>query len=175
MTMQPQFDAKAYKVTTHNQWQEAAKAWNDWGSLLRTWLGPATDAMLDMAPVSVGSRVLDVAAGAGDQSLSAAERVGPSGFVLATDISANILEYAAENARIQGYDNLDTHIADGEDLDVPAASFDAAISRVGLIYFSDQQKALADIRAALKPASARNCHRPWPVNPDRSAWADPAC
>lgn len=31
MTMQPQFDAKAYKVTTHNQWQEAAKAWNDWG------------------------------------------------------------------------------------------------------------------------------------------------
>ena len=151
MTMQPQFDAKAYKVTTHNQWQEAAKAWNDWGSLLRTWLGPATDAMLDMAGVSVGSRVLDVAAGAGDQSLSAAERVGPSGFVLATDISANILEYAAENARIQGYDNLDTHIADGEDLDVPAASFDAAISRVGLIYFSDQQKALADIRAALKP------------------------
>ena len=82
MTMQPQFDAKAYKVTTHNQWQEAAKAWNDWGSLLRTWLGPATDAMLDMAGVSVGSRVLDVAAGAGDQSLSAAERVGPSGFVL---------------------------------------------------------------------------------------------
>ena len=151
MTMQPQLDAKAYKVTTHNQWQEAAKAWNDWGSLLRTWLGPATDAMLDMAGVSVGSRVLDVAAGAGDQSLSAAERVGPSGFVLATDISANILEYAAENARIQGYDNLDTHIADGEDLDVPAASFDAAISRVGLIYFSDQQKALADIRAALKP------------------------
>ena len=151
MTMQPQLDAKAYKVTTHNQWQEAAKAWNDWGSLLRTWLGPATDAMLDMAGVSVGSRVLDVAAGAGDQSLSAAERVGPSGFVLATDISANILEYAAENARIQGYDNLDTHIADGEDLDVPAASLDAAISRVGLIYFSDQQKALADIRAALKP------------------------
>lgn len=121
------------------------------GSLLRTWLGPATDAMLDMAGVSVGSRVLDVAVGAGDQSLSAAERVGPSGFVLATDISANILEYVAENARIQGYDNLDTHIADGEDLDVPAASFDAAISRVGLIYFPDQQKALADIRAALKP------------------------
>src|SRR5680860_6315 len=107
--------------------------------------------MLEMAGVNTGSHVLDVAAGAGDQSLAAAERVGPSGHVLATDISANILEYAAENARIEGYANLDTHVADGENLDVPSASFDAAISRVGLIYFPDQQKALADIRAALKP------------------------
>lgn len=151
MSVQSQFDARAYKVTTRDQWQEAAKAWNDWGSFLRVWLGPATEVMLEMAGVNTGSHVLDVAAGAGDQSLAAAERVGPSGHVLATDISANILEYAAENARIEGYANLDTHVADGENLDVPSASFDAAISRVGLIYFPDQQKALADIRAALKP------------------------
>ena len=69
------FDPIAYKTTTCAQWQDAAKAWNDWGGLLRTWLGPATDAMLDMAGVAQGDRVLDVAAGAGDQSLLAAERV----------------------------------------------------------------------------------------------------
>jgi SAM-dependent methyltransferase len=98
-----------------------------------------------------GSRVLDVAAGAGDQSMVAAKRVGPTGSVLATDISPNILEFAAENARMQGYANFETQVADGEALDVPAAGFDAAISRVGLIYFPDQQKALASIRRALRP------------------------
>lgn len=146
------FDPIAYKTTTCAQWQHAAKAWNDWGGLLRSWLGPTTDVMLEMAGVVEGSHVLDVAAGAGDQSLLAAERVGPSGRVLATDISSNILEFAAENARGQGYTNLDTQVADGEALDVPAASFDAAISRVGLIYFPDQQAALASIRKALKPS-----------------------
>ena len=96
------FNSQAYKETTRLQWQDAAKAWNDWGPTLREWLGPATDAMFDMARIETGSRVLDVAAGAGDQSLSAAERVGSNGHVLATDISSNILEFAAENALVQG-------------------------------------------------------------------------
>ena len=42
-------------------------------------------------------------------------------------------------------------VADGEALDVPAGSFDAAISRVGLIYFPDQQAALAAMIRALRP------------------------
>ena len=145
------FDPKAYKETTHAQWQAAAKAWNDWGQVLNTWLGPATEAMLDMAGVVPGAHVLDVAAGAGAQSLVAAHRVGPTGRVLASDISENILEFAAENARAAGIDHMDTLTADGEGLDLTPASFDAAISRVGLIYFPDQQAALARIRAALKP------------------------
>ena len=145
------FDAAEYKETTRQQWQDAAEAWNAWGGFLETWLGPATEAMLDMADVGPGSRVLDVAAGAGQQSLTAARRVGSSGRVLATDISPDILDYALENARIEGLDNLETLEADSEALDLPPNSFDAAISRVGLIYFPDQQKALANIIRALKP------------------------
>ena len=72
------FDPVKYKETTREQWQAAARAWNDWGSSLRTWLGPATEIMLDMANIGHGDRVLDVAAGAGDQTLQAAERVGPT-------------------------------------------------------------------------------------------------
>ena len=151
MTQSSIFNSQLYKQTTLQQWQDAAEAWNAWGPTLREWLGPATQAMLDMAGVKAGSRVLDVAAGAGDQSLAAADRVGLTGYVLATDISPNILEYAAENAHSRGYENLKTQVADGENLDVPTASFDAAISRVGMIYFPDQQKALAGIRKALKP------------------------
>jgi SAM-dependent methyltransferase len=145
------FNAAKYKETTREQWQAAAKAWNDWGPFLRQWLGPATETMLDMAGIGVGQRVLDVAAGAGGQTLAAARRVGPTGSVLATDISSNILGYAAQAASEGGFKNIETRVADGEALDLPANSFDAVVSRVGLIYFPDQQKALAGMGRLLRP------------------------
>jgi len=145
------FNPTQYKATTRQQWQSAAKAWNDWGGTLRAWLGPATETMLDMARVGTGSRVLDVAAGAGDQSLRAAVRTGTNGYVLATDISSNILEYAAAAARDEGLSQMEVRVMDGEELALEPGSFDAAISRVGLIYFPDQQRALKGILGALKP------------------------
>lgn len=146
------FDPIKYKDTTKQQWEVAAEAWHRWGSILAAWLGPATEIMLDMAGVGPGSRVLDVAAGAGEQTLVTARRVGPAGYVLATDISANILEFGAAEARAAGLTNVETRVMDGETLDeLEADSFDAVISRVGLIYFPDQQKALTGMRRVLKP------------------------
>jgi ubiquinone/menaquinone biosynthesis C-methylase UbiE len=144
------FDPVAYKETTRQQWEEAAEAWHRWGPTLETWLGEATEVMLDLARIVDGSRVLDVAAGAGGQTLAAARRVGPSGAVLATDISPNILEFAAQEARAAGFGNVATRTMDGESLKVEDRSFDAVISRVGLIYFPDQQRALGEIRRALR-------------------------
>jgi SAM-dependent methyltransferase len=145
------FDPVVYKETTLAQWQDAAAAWDRWGEVLERWLGPATEAMLDMAGIREGSRVLDVAAGTGGQSLSAARRAGPSGSVLATDISPNLLEFARRRAREAGLGNVETAVLDGERLDVPEASFDAVISRVGFIYFPDRQAALRGMWRALKP------------------------
>jgi len=144
------FDPELYKRTTHLQWQSAAEAWNRWGGLLRNWLGPATGIMFDMAAIRRESRVLILAAGAGDETLMAAERVGPEGHVLATDISSNILDFAADNARRAGHRNVETRVMDGEEIDVPCDSFDAVISRVGLIYFPDRRKALEGMKRALK-------------------------
>jgi len=108
--------------------------------------------MLDMAHVESGAQVLDVAAGAGEQTLAAAERVGASGRVLATDISPKILEHARANAHAAGYPQVETLVLDGEELhSLPERSFDAVISRVGLIYFPDQQRALQGMLRALKP------------------------
>ena len=145
------FDAAAYKRTTRNQWEEAAEAWHRWGPTIEYWLGEATRTMLDRAGVVEGARVLDVAAGAGGQTLEAARRVGPSGRVLATDISPAILEYAASTAAAAGLGNVSTRELDGERLDVEAGTFDAVISRVGLIYFPDQQAALRGMHDALRP------------------------
>lgn len=147
----PTFDAGAYKRTTREQWQVAAEPWYRWGPTLEDWLGEATGAMLDMAEVRAGGRVLDVAAGAGGQTRMAARRVGPHGNVLATDISESILAFAEQTAREAGLANVTTRVMDGERLDVPDASFDAVISRVGFIYFPDQHAAFVGMRRALKP------------------------
>lgn len=148
----PKFDPIQYKITTREQWETAAGAWHRWGPTLASWLGPVTEVMLDMAEVRSGDRVLDVAAGAGEQTLVVARRVGPSGHVLATDISRNLLEFAAKDARAAGLSNVETRVMDGENLEeLEAASFDAVISRVGLIYFPDQQTALTGMRRVLKP------------------------
>lgn len=146
------FDPAAFKSTTRAQWESAAAAWHEWGPAIEDWLGAATEQMLDDTRLVAGSRVLDVAAGAGGQTLAAARRVGPSGHVLATDISPAILEFAAAEAARAGLSNVATLEADGEDLsDVPDGTFDAAVSRVGLIYFPDQRQALAEMCRTLKP------------------------
>ncbi|HYN99851.1 MAG TPA: methyltransferase domain-containing protein [Actinomycetota bacterium] len=145
------FDADKYKVTTRQQWEDTSDAWNAWGPVLEKWLGGATGRMLDAVGASEGSRVLDVAAGAGGQTIAAARRVGPRGRVVATDISPTILTYAARAAAEAGLKNVETVEADGEELgDFAGAGFDAVISRVGLIYFPDQNKALSGMRNALR-------------------------
>jgi SAM-dependent methyltransferase len=145
------FDPARYKTTTLAQWEAAADSWHRWGPTIEAWLGQATEAMLDMAHLTPGGHVLDVAAGAGGQTLRAALRVGPTGSVLATDISPAILGFAAREARAAGLANVETKVMDGEEIDVEEGSFDAAISRVGFIYFPDQQTALTGIRRALRP------------------------
>ena len=145
------FNSTTYKQTTRQQWQDYAAGWHAWAPLLEEWLGAATDRMLELAAVSAGDDVLDVAAGAGGQSIAAARRVGPTGSVLATDLSPAILDHAAQAASAAGVTNVYTRELDGEAIDeLSPGSFDAAISRVGLIYFPDRPRALRGIRRALR-------------------------
>jgi cyclopropane fatty-acyl-phospholipid synthase-like methyltransferase len=148
--MTQDFDPVAFKETTRRQWQNAASAWHRWTPTLQAWLGPVTEAMLDMANLQTGGRVLDLAAGAGEPALSAAQRVGPSGHVIATDISSNILEFALQTARERGLTNVETRVMDGEKPDQPDASFDAVLSRLGLIYFPDRSGSLRGVRRVLR-------------------------
>src|SRR3990170_3369009 len=151
MNQAPPFDPEQFKAATREQWDKNGKGWNDRSPQIRAWLAGATEAMLDMAGIKPGSRVLDVAAGAGDQTLDIAERVGPQGFVLATDLSPAILEFAAINARRAGHGNVETRVVDGERLQVDEASFDAAVCRLGLMFFPDPLQGLREMYRALKP------------------------
>jgi SAM-dependent methyltransferase len=151
MSSEPRFDPAKYKEATRDQWQRAAEAWHRWIPVVRRWVGPATDLMLELARVGPGMRVLDVAAGDGDQSMMAAERVGPTGYVLATDIAPNLVALAAQTARERGTRHLTARVMDAENLTVEAEAFDVVISRLGLFFLPDLPRALSEIRRALKP------------------------
>jgi len=144
-------DRQAFKAGMRVQWDTAAAGWNAHTADIRAWLRKPTDAMCRMAGVTAGSRVLDVAAGAGDQTLDIAEQVGPQGYVLATDLSPAIVALARDNAARAGFGHVETRVADGEDLGVAEASFDAAVCRLGLMFFPDPLRGLREIHRALRP------------------------
>jgi SAM-dependent methyltransferase len=151
MSTSATMDPAALKAATRTQWDRCAVGWDAYAPQIRAWLRGATDAMLEMAQVTAGSRVLDVAAGAGDQTLDIARRVGPSGFVLATDLSPAILHLAQAHAEQAGLPQVRTRVADGEHLPVDDAAFDAAVCRLGLMLFPDPLAGLREMHRALRP------------------------
>lgn len=145
------FDAAKYKNAQREQWNQDGAAWRRWTPTLDRWYGEATRRMLDLVRIEPGQRVLDIAAGAGEPAVSAAGRVGPSGYVLATDISEGIVEHARQVARERGLAQVETRAMDGEKPDLPDASFDAVVCRLGLMYMPHPATALSEWRRVLKP------------------------
>jgi len=121
-----------------------------WSSAIESMLSAATETML-ASVVRSGMDVLDVAAGTGGQTILAARRVGASGSVLATDIEAGPLEFAASAARELGIENVDFRVTPCERLTEIGATFDAVISRNGLQYLHDLPKGLAQIYSVVRP------------------------
>jgi ubiquinone/menaquinone biosynthesis C-methylase UbiE len=146
----PIFDAAKYKSAQREQWNKDGAAWRRWNPVLDHWYGEATRQMLDQARIRPGQRILDIAAGAGEPAVSAALRVGPGGYVLATDISEGIVELARQVALERGLRQIETRTMDGEQLDLPDASFDAVLCRLGLMYMPHPVAALRAWRRVLK-------------------------
>jgi ubiquinone/menaquinone biosynthesis C-methylase UbiE len=114
-------------------------------------MAQATERMLDGAGLKPGYHVLDIAAGTGDQSMLAAHIVGPGGSVLATDISADMLNIAARVAQQEGLTTVTTRAMDAEQLDLPDNAFDAVICRLGLMLIPHLEPALQEILRVVKP------------------------
>ena len=165
---QPSFDAAKYKNAQREQWNKDGAAWRRWNPTLDRWYGAVTQQMLDLARIQAGQRVLDIAAGAGEPAVSAAERVGPDGYVLATDISEGIVELAHQVAVERGLKHVHTRVMDGEKLDLPDASFDAVLCRLGLMYMPHPVTAMREWRRALR-AGGRVAVVVFST-PDRNGW-----
>ncbi|KLN61649.1 hypothetical protein WH96_04740 [Kiloniella spongiae] len=144
----------AFKQTEIEDWAHAAAAWHRWIPEVNDFLNVATDIMLDQADIEISHHVLDIAAGDGSQSLMAAELVGKTGSVLATDISPAFVKIAGAIAQAKGVENITTEVMDAENLTLKDNSFDAVISRLGLMFLPDPLRGLQEIHRVLKPSGS---------------------
>ncbi|MGB0041780.1 MAG: methyltransferase domain-containing protein [Terriglobales bacterium] len=122
--------------------------------------GAVTEALVEYARPIPGMHVLDLASGTGEPGISLAQRVCPKGSITAVDQSAELLEVAAERARKKELVNFTTQQADAHQLPFANHSFDLSTCRFGVMFFSDAQRALAELRRVLKPG-ARACFVAW--------------
>ncbi len=144
-------DAVKFRDGQRHQWNSAATGWRRWSDLIDGAASGISERLVELAGVEPGSRVLDVAAGYGEPSLTAARAAGAEGAVLATDISAEMIAFGRERAAATGLENIEFVQSDAASLDFPEASFDAALSRWGIIFEPDAEAAAARIRSFLEP------------------------
>jgi ubiquinone/menaquinone biosynthesis C-methylase UbiE len=119
-----------------------------------------TEALVEYSRPLADMLVLDLASGTGEPAISLAQRVGPRGSVTAVDQSSELLAIAAERARNKKLSNFATRQADAHHLPFAGQRFDLATCRFGVMFFSDVQRALAELRRVLKPG-ARACFAAW--------------
>jgi SAM-dependent methyltransferase len=146
-------DPVAFRDAQHEHWGSAAAGWNEWSEFNDRADRHISERLVELADVQAGSRVLDVAAGYGEPALTAARKAGPEGRVVATDISAEMLAFGRERAAASGLGNVEFIESDASSLDFPPASFDAAVSRWGIIFEPDAETAARRIRDFLKPGA----------------------
>jgi SAM-dependent methyltransferase len=136
------------RAEQRDRWNEVASGWSAFDPAL----DPLTEHLLDSAAVRTGSRVLDLACGAGDAALRAAERVGPTGYVLGLDLSPGMIELAQAEARRRSLAQVEFRAVDSElDLRVTAGSFDCAVCKHGLMWMPDPPAAMRSLFDALRP------------------------
>ena len=105
--------------------------------------------VLRAARLAPGDRVLDVATGTGISAEAVLDAVGPSGSVLATDISQEMAEKARK--RLSQWPNAAVAVEDGQALSLPEASFDAVICSLGLMFFPEPARGLVSFHRVLRP------------------------
>jgi SAM-dependent methyltransferase len=158
-------DPAEFRGAQRASWDSAAAGWKKWSSWTDRHAAAVSERLVELAGIEPGSRVLDVAAGYGEPAMTAAAKAGPDGTVVATDISEEMLAFGRERAADRGVENIEFMHADASALDFPKESFDAAVSRWGIIFEPDGEVAAARVRGFLKPG-ARMAISSW-GDPDR--------
>jgi len=142
-----------YRKAVRDEWTngDTVAAWARWHPKITAQQVNMREALIDQARLEPGMRVLELACGTGDPALEIARRVGPHGRVTATDLSSEMLAECRKNASVARIDNIDFVVADAENLQFDRESFDRVTSRLGVMYFVDVQRALAEIKRVLVP------------------------
>lgn len=149
-------------------WGSVAPGWEQHAAWVEERGATLTGRMLELAALERGARVLELACGAGGVGIAAAERVGPDGEVVVSDVAPEMTAIAARRVHALGLANVVTRDLDLEEIDEPDASFDAVLCREGLMLVPDPARAAGEVRRVLRPGGRAVLavwgpreHNPW--------------
>jgi ubiquinone/menaquinone biosynthesis C-methylase UbiE len=133
------------------QWSESAPYWEKYRPVIVEMFAPVSQALIEDAGIAKGNSVLDVATGPGEPALTIADLVGPEGTVVGTDVAPEMVEAARREASRRKLQNARFEVAFTDSLPFPADTFDAAVSRFGVMFFPSPLDCLRDVLRVLKP------------------------
>ncbi len=142
-------DVANFKAQQREQWSNVAPGWRQQWGVFEQGARPLSERMMELAHVAPGQRVLDVATGIGEPAMTAARLVGSSGKVVAVDQASQMLVMARERMLEAGIRTVEFIEGDAETIPLPLDSFDAVVSRWGIMFFHDPVSALARFRSSL--------------------------
>lgn len=145
-------DSDQVKAGQRQGWDNVAQGWREWWTTFERDFQPISDRMIELAQIQPGGRVLDIATGTGEPGVTAAKMVGPTGRVVGIDQATQMLEIARERATALGLQNIEFRDMDAEQLEFPDESFEAVLSRLGLMFLPNLIPALEGMRQKLVPS-----------------------
>ncbi|HYF99105.1 MAG TPA: methyltransferase domain-containing protein [Candidatus Saccharimonadales bacterium] len=144
------FDPSQFKEDQRQGWNNVADGWLKWWKITETAGKSLTKRLIELARIKQGSKILDIATGVGEPSITTAQLVGKNGHVLAIDISPQMLSVARERAESTGLQDLvEFREGDAETADLPPSTFDAALCRFGLMFLPSVKDGLLNIYESL--------------------------
>lgn len=134
-----------------SQWSESAPYWEKHREVIREMFAPISQALIEDAEITSRRAVLDIATGPGEPALSIADVVGTEGKVLGLDAVPEMVEAARREASRRGCHNTSFEVAFADDLPFPANTFDAVVSRFGVMFFPSPFDSVREMLRVLKP------------------------
>lgn len=120
----------------------------------RNWaaqLEPSQELLLRTADLQPNEEVIETACGTGLVTFPAADRVGPDGRVLATDISGRMVDAVRALVDERGIGNVSADRMDAESLDLEDGLFDVGLCSLGLMYYPSPAGALRELHRVIRP------------------------
>jgi SAM-dependent methyltransferase len=142
---------QADKKEVISQWTGSAPYWEKHRDIIREMFSPVAEALIAEAQIKSGRTVLDVATGPGEPALTIAERVGLEGKVVGVDVIPEMAEAARREANRRGFRNAAFEVASADLLPFQGSTFDAVVSRFGVMFFRSPVDSVREMLRVLKP------------------------